>query len=473
MSARRRGASVAANPVLIGAATVLVVLVAVFLAYNANNGLPFVPTYQVKAELPSAADLVVGNDVRIGGARVGVVSDIKPKIAATGRVTALVTLKLQTSVKPLDTATTVIVRPRSALGLKYLQVTPGHKGAPVPDGGSLPLANARPPQVELDEVFNTFDEPTRTAIQHNLVSFGNGLAGRGNDLQLAIHELAPLLRNLVPVSKNLADPRTGLGNFVEALGRTAGIVAPAAETQAALFRNLDSTFIALAGVARPFIQDSISGGPRALDQATSTFRAVRPFLQNSAALFHELQPGARALGASAPAISSALAAGTPALKRIDPFNKQLASALVALRDFAQDPLVPLGIHGLKNTAEDLNGPIAFLTPVQTTCNYVSLWFRNVASLLSEGDKNGTWQRFIILATPAGINSETTFATAPANGPTADNHLHVNPFPNTASPGETKECEAANERYLKGQTVIGNQPGNQGTAHDVTTIDRTN
>ena len=35
---RRGSASIAANPVLIGAATTLVVIVAVFLAYNANNG---------------------------------------------------------------------------------------------------------------------------------------------------------------------------------------------------------------------------------------------------------------------------------------------------------------------------------------------------------------------------------------------------------------------------------------------------
>jgi virulence factor Mce-like protein len=464
---------VAANPVLIGAATVLVVLVAVFLAYNANNGLPFVPTYQVKTELPSAANLVVGNDVRIGGARVGVVSSIKPKLYTSGRVTALVTLKLQTSVKPLDENTTVLVRPRSALGLKYVQITPGHNGRHVADGATLPLANARPAPVEIDEVFNTFDAKTRTAIQQNLVSFGDGLAGRGGDLQLAIHDLGPLLRNIIPVSQNLADPRTRLANFVESLGRAASIVAPAAETQAALFRNLDSTFLALAGVSRPFLQDSISGGPPALDQATSTFRAVRPFLRNSAALFHELQPGARALGRSAPIISSALAVGTTTLRRIDPFNKELANALVALRDFAQDPLVPIGIHGLKNTAQALNPLVDFLTPVQTSCNYVSLWFRNVASLLSEGDKNGTWQRFIIIATPAGINSETSISSAPANGPTADNHLHTNPYPNTASPGQTKECEAANERYLKGQTVIGNDPGNQGTTHDVSTINRTN
>ena len=70
---RGSGQSVASNPVLIGAATILVVLVAVFLSYNANQGLPFVPTYELKAEIPSGANLVRGNEVRIGGARVGAI----------------------------------------------------------------------------------------------------------------------------------------------------------------------------------------------------------------------------------------------------------------------------------------------------------------------------------------------------------------------------------------------------------------
>jgi ABC-type transporter Mla subunit MlaD len=66
---RRSTSSITANPILIGAATVLVVVVAVFLAYNANNGLPFVPSYQLNVNVPSGANLVRGNDVRIGGAR--------------------------------------------------------------------------------------------------------------------------------------------------------------------------------------------------------------------------------------------------------------------------------------------------------------------------------------------------------------------------------------------------------------------
>jgi len=71
MSPGRRKSSIAANPVLIGAVTTLVLVVLVFLAYNANNGLPFVPSYDIKVEVPNAAGLVKGNEVRVGGTRVG------------------------------------------------------------------------------------------------------------------------------------------------------------------------------------------------------------------------------------------------------------------------------------------------------------------------------------------------------------------------------------------------------------------
>jgi hypothetical protein len=41
---RGRAQSLAASPTLVGAITTLIVIVAVFLAYNASHGLPFVPT---------------------------------------------------------------------------------------------------------------------------------------------------------------------------------------------------------------------------------------------------------------------------------------------------------------------------------------------------------------------------------------------------------------------------------------------
>jgi len=99
------------------------------------------------------------------------------------------------------------------------------------------------------------------------------------------------------------------------------------------------------------------------------------------------------------------------------------------------------------------------------CNYVSLFFRNTASLLSEGDTKGTAQRFIIIPTPTGPNNEGSPASAPANGPGRANHLHANPYPNTAAPGQPKECEAGNEPFVVGKTVLTNPPGNQGTNVD--------
>ena len=71
---KRKQQSAFANPVLIGAVTVLVLLVAVFLAYNANEGLPFVPTRELKVDIANGSELVAGNDVREGGYLIGLVS---------------------------------------------------------------------------------------------------------------------------------------------------------------------------------------------------------------------------------------------------------------------------------------------------------------------------------------------------------------------------------------------------------------
>jgi phospholipid/cholesterol/gamma-HCH transport system substrate-binding protein len=454
--------AIAGNPVLIGAATVLVVLVAVFLAYNANQGLPFVPTYSLKADMPSAANLVRGNEVRIGGTRVGTVDKIDVQRLQDGTSIAVLGLKLERSVAPLPKDSTVIIRPRSALGLKYVELTRGTSDEGFEDGDTIPLAQATPAPVEFDEFLNMFDEDTRAAASTNLQGFGDAFAGRGPSINQAIGAFRPLLRDIIPVARNLSSRETNLPRFVRALADTARIVAPAAESQAELFVNLDITFAALREVA-PFIQESITEGPATLETGIADFPVQRPFLANTEGLFRELQPGARALLTAAPDLADALELGTPALKRSPAFNRRLASLLTELQDFSEDPQVPRGINRLTSTLRTLNPTLQYLAPAQTTCNYIALWFRNIGSLLSEGDANGTWQRFIIVATPQGPNNEGGPSSAPANGPTLENHLHANPYPNTASPGQPKECEAGNEPFIKGRTVTSNPPGTQQTA----------
>jgi hypothetical protein len=130
--------------------------------------------------------------------------------------------------------------------------------------------------------------------------------------------------------------------------------------------------------------------------------------------------------------------------------------------------VTLGLRDLTGTARAGAPLAADLAGAQTVCNYVTLFFRNVASLLSEGDSVGTWQRFVIVLSPQGPNNEGVPASAPANGPAIDNHLHVNPYPYVAAPGQPRTCEAGNEAYASGRTVLGNTPGGGAASTETTT-----
>ena len=188
MTRGRGTASIVASPVLVGAVTTLIVIVSVFLAYNANTGLPFVPTYNLRAELPNGANLVPGNEVRIGGFRVGIIDKIGTGTAVFNgrpRSIAVVRMKIDKTAQPLAKDTTVIARPRSALGLKFVQLTPGKSKQSFRDGDTIPLKNAAAP-VEFDDFLNTFDAQTRQYSQDALTGYGDALAGRGQDINDAI-----------------------------------------------------------------------------------------------------------------------------------------------------------------------------------------------------------------------------------------------------------------------------------------------
>lgn len=462
---------VASSPVIVGAVTVLVVIVAVFLAYNANNGLPFVSTYNLKARVPNANALVKGNEVRIGGARIGVVKSVVPVHEADGQVAAELSLSLDKSVEPLPDNSTMMIRPKSPLGLKYLQITPGDSNQGFAAGDTIPVKAARPEPVDIDQFFDMFDEKTRKSIQRGLAGYGNAFAGRGPQINNAFVALRMLTESAEPTLATLVAPSTGFGELWRALEALSATVAPVAVEQASMFAALDRTFAAFARVSRPYIQETISKGPETLDTATEDLPALRPFLRDSGRFFAALRPGAKVLGETSPTIAAALRAGIPALNRSPSLNAQIPPTADALLAFQQSEGVFNGLDLLIDTNELLGPAIRFIAPAQTTCNYLSLAFRNIASASSESNGVGGWINAISFQPPEGTNNEGGQASAPANGgePAGSNfgiplnHLHSNPYPYTASPGQPKECEAGNERYEStvGVTTIGNTSRDEG------------
>jgi ABC-type transporter Mla subunit MlaD len=473
--ANRRKVSIAGNPLLIGAVTTLLVVVAVYLSYNANNGLPFVPTYNLQARLPDADGLIKGNDVRMGGTRVGLVAKLVPyQEPGTGRSIAIAELKLNKNIEPLPADTDTSVLSRSSVGLKYLELIKGTSTQTLKSGSTLGLSHYREP-VELDEFFDMFNKRTRQASQENLINGGNGFAERGPSLNETIHQLRPLTANLIPVMRNLAAPRTGFGEFWRALDRPAQQTAVVAKTNAAFFSDLDTFFHAWASVPRS-IEKAIEGGPAALRQATYSLHYEQPFFKRSAQFMRLLRPSAAALVTAAKPLAGAVRAGTVNLRSAVALNTRLESFLGKLRTFSTDPVVNLAVEELSLTTKLGNTVVAAIAPEQATCNYITLALRNIASLLDEDVGPGTAARVGVVLPASGSNSEGGPASAPAqsespeatSGPQYNaNYLHANPYPNVAGPGQPDECEAGNEIYEPKTAVIGHATKLRGSTSEST------
>jgi virulence factor Mce-like protein len=416
---RGRTAPLTASPVLVGAVTVLVAIVAIFIAYTANAGLPFVPTYDVRVELPNGNKLVQGNEVRAGGFRVGAVDEIRSArrvVDGEERSIAVVRLKLDKSIEPLATDTLVGVRSRSALGLKYIELAPGSSDRTLRAGDTIPLRNARFRGGELEDFAAIFDEETRVGTRASLQGFGSSLAGRGSAINTTIEELTPLLRRLEPVMRNLSDPRTELGGFFPRLGRALGELAPVATVQADFLANQATTFAAI-GRNPEALRETIEEGPATLEASIRSLRVQTPFLARFAEVSRRLGPAATELRASLPAINDALRVGTPVLLRFPELGGDLERLSGALEDLGENPSTLLALRDLREGLRVARPLVEFVAPYQTVCNFFVYFWPPTGAHLSQvtrapdGRALGTVQRILSIPPSSQDNSLTTSASS--------------------------------------------------------------
>jgi virulence factor Mce-like protein len=464
---RRADASVLTSPVLVGALTVLVVIVAVALAYNANTGLPFVPTYNLHVQAHNAEELQRGDDVNEGGALVGVVSSITPTRSKRGTPIAMINLKLYKNVEPLPRDTRFTIRLKGAIGLKYLAVTRGHDERGLPDNATVPISHTGS-AVDFDQVLSMFNPRTARGVQDTTIGFGQALAGRGYDINEAIGAFRPLLTDLRPVAANLASFKTDLAGFFTGLNAFSSALVPVARTQATLFANLDTTFRSLASVA-PSLQSTITATPPAFQETIDSSPRIRSFLTDTASLLHQLRPGFATLHTSAPVLADTFQTGARTLPGTASLDSETVALSKRLASFGENPAVKGGLGRLSLTARTLKDPLAFLAPVQSSCNYVTLFLSNTANLLSEHVSDGTFLRFVQVSIDdlPGRESEPshklfTGKTSEYSGP-----VHSDPYPNTDSPGEVKECSAGNEGFTP-NALVGNPTGDVGRTTEKTT-----
>jgi ABC-type transporter Mla subunit MlaD len=451
---RRPSTSIVASPVLIGAVTVLVTFVAVFLAYNANQGLPFVPNLEVKVLADNASAVGRGSEVREGGIRIGFVREVHTRTLENGRAAAEIHAVLEADEGEIPVDSVFTIRPRSPLGLKYLEMARGESNETAHQDHVFPVEQTVRP-VDFDDVARIYDAPTRRGIQRSLYGFGTAVAGRGTYLNPAIEELPRVFGHLAPVMRTLADRETRLGRFFSELADAARVVAPLADQQSDFFTQAGLTFEALSRDTEA-LKATIERTHPALQAGIESLPVQRPFLTDSARLARAMQPVARELRPALPVLNSALERGIPVTDRSVGFYGRLQPALVSLRDLMEDPATGMALRGLTANSTTLAPQLRYLGPYQTVCNYWTYFFTFLGEHVSQNGPYGYSQRALIKSTGQQANNPSNMGSArPANGedyrepsrPRGDPvHLHSTPYNAAIDEFGNADCENGQRGY---------------------------
>jgi hypothetical protein len=263
--------------------------------------------------------------------------------------------------------------------------------------------------------------------------------------------------------RNLAADKTDLSGFIAGLGKLVSTLEPVAGEQAQLVRNLDVTFRALAGVARPYLQDAIGEAAPTFRQVVSDGPTIGSFATDAAQLFTALRPDVEILGRNGPALTAALNTGSRTLPGTVALDRRIASLSHALASFGASTSVKSGLSRVTQTAAALKRPLQYLAPVQTSCNYVTLMLRNLSSSLSDPSGTGTVLRVLLVVVQdvkgdEAVPSSVPFTQVGTIGSGQYGPLHSNPYPYTDSPGQPRACAAGNEQYSPASAQIGNPKG---------------
>lgn len=426
---RRRSSSLAGSPVLVGAATILIVLVALVLSYNASRGLPFIKTYDLFLNTADAKKLTTGSDVRVGGKRVGQVNKIEAiKQNGGEKYYARLTMNLDQTIAELPKDTTARIRPRNALGQKFVELFPGDSSQKFATKSTIPESQASS-STDLDEVTSLFDENLRSSVRNVVANTSTGLAGRGAQVNAALGELPGTLDSAQKFLTTLSDPRTGLGNFLQGLDSTMAGLQPVTSQFSSLFRGAQATLGAIADEEQGF-GTSLEKLPPTLREARTAATALSPTLRDAAGLLREVRPGVRQIPATVNSLSTATRVGVPILKRVPVLTNNLNPALRSVDGLVKQQTLTDSLTLLAPTAASLNHAIDPLLQDQVQCNYAGLWAKGFSGIFSEGDANGNWFRVLVMA-----DGEMNFRQ-----PKVSDTLNYNAY---NAPGK---CSVGNETY---------------------------
>jgi phospholipid/cholesterol/gamma-HCH transport system substrate-binding protein len=312
--------------------------------------------YRVRAIFDNVAFAVPGEDVKVAGAKVGVIESMD----VTEDKKAAVTLRIEDErFTPFRTNAHCTVRPQSLIGEKYVECDPGTAlGAKLikierGDGKGehlLPVLQTSSP-VDLDLVNDVLRLPYRQRLAIILNELGTGLAGRGEELNAVIHRANPALRETDQTLRILAGQNKVLAKLAVDSDSVLGPLAREKRRVSDFIVQANATAQASAE-RRGDIRASLQRLPRFLVE-------LRGLMGDLGGFADQATPVTRDLGAAAPGLNRFVGelgpftrASLPAIRSLGRATQRGRPALLRTRPLVED-LIRLGRSG-RPLATDLD-----------------------------------------------------------------------------------------------------------------------
>jgi phospholipid/cholesterol/gamma-HCH transport system substrate-binding protein len=336
--------------------------------------------YRFEVAFPEAATLAQEADVRISGVNVG---KVKTKRLDEGGARTIAELELDDAYAPIPKDTRAILRQKTLLGETYVELSTGNKGAGsdgpgmLEDGERLPNSQVEP-TVELDEIFDAFDEPTRRAFQQWMRELGKASDGQAaEDLNDAFGNLQPFAVDGARLLSVLDEQEVAVQQLIRNTGRVFAAINDREGALRQLIVNSNNTFEATASRDRE-LAETIEIFPVFLDESKATLarlerfsRDTRPLVNDLKAPADDLGPTVRDLGdlapdlenlfrdlppliaasrRSVPSMERVLREAEPVFESLHPFFQEL-NPILSYFNFHQSTIAGF----ISNAAPDLSG----------------------------------------------------------------------------------------------------------------------
>jgi phospholipid/cholesterol/gamma-HCH transport system substrate-binding protein len=276
-----RNSSVIGRVAAVAAIAVALVAVAVILLSSGT-------TYQVRALFQNASQIVSGDLVEVSGDQIGTVSNIALTPSGQAQLTLTINNK---AFDPLRQGTLATVRELSLSGIasRYVNLQMGSPNAPrIPNNGVI-SANDTTSEVDLDEIFNTLNGPTRKGLQDVFLGSAAQYQGAGKLAQRAFAYLNPAIAASSTLFRELNRNTGQFTNFIVKTGNLVSDVSQRSSDLSGLIQHLSTTTGALAAERIPLGQ-SLRDLPGFMRLANTTFVNLRGALNDLTPLVNSSKP---------------------------------------------------------------------------------------------------------------------------------------------------------------------------------------